>query len=132
MGDQELSRTDRVRQRSDFERAYGTGRKVGGRFMLVFLVPNTGSLPRLGVAAGRKFGGAVRRNRAKRLAREIFRRHRPSVATDIVIVPRREMLDASFPNLETDFLDILRRGARRDSQETLGPRRVPARPAPRV
>jgi len=132
MGGQHLTRSDRVRQRSDFEQAYGSGRKVGGRFMLVFLVPNRGGIPRLGVAAGRKFGGAVRRNRAKRLAREIFRRHRPSTATDIVIIPRREMLDASFLHLESDFLEILRRSARRDSQEADGVRRGSSQPAPRV
>jgi ribonuclease P protein component len=82
--------------------------------MTVFDLPTDAPTARLGVAATRKLGGAVKRNRAKRLAREVFRRHKPAGGHDIVIVPRREMLDAPFPHLEADFDELLnRRGSRR-------------------
>jgi ribonuclease P protein component len=98
-----LSPAERVRRRPEFERVYNEGARVSGRFMTVFLLATDRPGSRLGVAATRKMGNAVERNRAKRLAREIFRRHKPSSAYDIVIVPRREMLDAPFPSLEADF-----------------------------
>jgi ribonuclease P protein component len=104
-----LTSNDRVRRRPEFERAYNTGARIHGRFMTVFVVPNGGSRCRLGVAATRKLGSAVERNRAKRLAREIFRRHKPAAAIDVVIVPRREMLDAPFTSLETDYRAALER-----------------------
>ena len=100
---------DRVRVRREFERAYDQGRKVHGRWMTVFLLPNGRATPRLGVAATRKLGSAVERNRAKRLARELFRRHRVSAGFDIIIVPRREMLDASFNSLEDEYRALLER-----------------------
>ena len=118
MTGQGLTRRERVRRRPDFERAYKTGRKQPGRFMTVFVLPTSLPSSRLGVAATRRIGGAVRRNRAKRLAREVFRRHRPEHVTDIVIVPRREMLDAPFLLLEADFLEILRRSKPRHSDRS--------------
>lgn len=101
--------------------------------MMLFVVPNGGSAPRLGVAATRKLGSAVERNRAKRLARELFRRHKITAAHDIIVVPRREMLDAPFSSLEADYVAALERRDR----ERPGPRRPrgrgrPPRPASRI
>jgi ribonuclease P protein component len=106
-----LRRASRVRRRPEFERAYDTGIRIRGRFMMLFVTPNGGTTPRFGVAATRKLGSAVERNRAKRLAREIFRRHTTAAGLDIIVVPRREMLDAPFASLEADYLAAL---ARRD------------------
>lgn len=106
-----LGRTDRIRRRPEFERAYDAGIRISGRFMTLFVVPNGGTGSRLGVAATRKLGSAVERNRAKRLARELFRTRKLPVALDVVIVPRRDMLDAPFASLESDYRAAL---ARRD------------------
>jgi ribonuclease P protein component len=104
-----LAPAERVRRRPDFERAYNTGARVHGKFMTLFVVANGAAAPRFGVAATRKLGSAVERNRAKRISREIFRRHKVTAGLDIVVVPRREMLDASFATLESDYLSVLER-----------------------
>jgi len=111
MGDppMNLPRSGRIRRRSEFERVYDRGLKVSARFMTVFMIANGGATPRFGVAATRKLGGAVERNRAKRLARELFRRRKLPVGLDIVIVPRRDMLDAPFASLESDYQTSLER-----------------------
>jgi len=102
--------------------------------MAVFIVPNSGSGSRFGVAASRKLGGAVLRNRMKRLAREVFRRNKIAEGLDIIVVARREMLDASFSSLETDYRNLL---ARRHRPASGRNRHVPggvrrARPVARV
>jgi ribonuclease P protein component len=82
--------------------------------MTLFVAPNGGSRCRLGVAATRKLGSAVVRNRAKRLARELFRKQKPPAGLDVILVPRREMLDAPFASLEADYNTTL---ARRDRDQ---------------
>ena len=119
MSGQALPSAERIRRRPDFERVYKTGAKAHGRYMTVFVLSNGGAWPRLGVAATRKIGSSVDRSRAKRLAREIFRRHKTASALDIVVIPRRGMLDASFASLEVDYQSTLQR-SRRKSVATTG------------
>ena len=121
MAPEGLSASERIRRRLDFERIYEQGARIHGRFMTVFVLPNGGDGPRFGVAATRKLGSAVKRNRAKRLSRELFRRHKMAAGLDIVIVPRREMLDAPFCSLETDYHSALER---RDREGPRSPRRA--------
>ena len=77
--------------------------------MTCFALANELGTPRLGIAASQKIGNAVVRNRAKRLVRELFRSHKPLTGIDIVVIPRREMLDASWRNLEADYRGALQR-----------------------
>ena len=77
--------------------------------MTCFALPNGLESPRLGIAASRKIGNAVTRNRAKRRVRELFRAHKPLKAIDIVFVPRREMVHAAWPDLEADYCAALQR-----------------------
>lgn len=98
---------EHVRKRADFELIYKTGFKRSGRLMTMFTREREAGPARLGIAATRKMGDAVERNRAKRLVRELFRHNKPSTAIDVVVVPRREMLDASFDRIETEFRSLL-------------------------
>jgi ribonuclease P protein component len=109
MDGQGLAMRERIRRRPEFERIYGAGSKIHGRFMTLFVMPNGTATPRFGVAATRKLGSAVERNRAKRRARELFRRRKNIGGLDIIIVPRREMLDAPFATLEADYISLLDR-----------------------
>jgi ribonuclease P protein component len=113
LADQRFRPSQRIRRRTEFQRVYEHGTRLHGRFMTLFILPNDLKLTRLGVAATRRLGGAVQRNRAKRLVREIFRRNPGVTGLDIVVAPRRELLTGVFSSLEADYLAILRRGRKR-------------------
>ena len=128
-----LAPAERIRRRPEFERVYQDGTRIAGRFMTVFMLANGRRAPRFGVAATRKLGCAVERNRVKRLAREIFRRHKIADGYDIVVVPRREMLDAPFASLEADYDRALeRRGTAPPHRGSGRGRDGRARPASRL
>jgi len=119
-GSATLSRSERIRQRPEFERVYERGNRVQGRYMVLFILPNGRATPRFGVAATRKLGSAVERNRVKRLARELFRRGKLSSGLDIVVVPRRDMLHAPFASVESDYHAALARRDERDGRKRVG------------
>ena len=100
---------EHVRKRADFELIYKTGTKRSGRLMTMFTREREAGNARLGIAATRKIGAAVARNRAKRVVRELFRYHKPAMPLDIVVVPRRELLDAPFARVEAEFQTLLQR-----------------------
>jgi len=102
-----------IRRRADFERVYERGARAHSRYATVFILGNDRDVSRLGIAATKKLGGAVQRNRAKRLIREVFRRNNLVVGYDIVVVPKREVLGASLTVLEADYRNLLERRLRR-------------------
>jgi ribonuclease P protein component len=100
---------ERIRRRADFQQVYGQGVRIHGRYSTIFVLPNRQGVARLGIAATKKLGGAVWRNRAKRLIREVFRRNKIVTGLDIVVVPRRELFEASLIALEADYRSTLER-----------------------
>ncbi|MCZ6837565.1 MAG: ribonuclease P protein component [Planctomycetota bacterium] len=66
-------RSLRLTEKTLFLEVYDRRRKVHAGPLVVYGKPNGGPHPRLGMSIGRKVGGAVRRNRIRRLVRESFR-----------------------------------------------------------
>jgi ribonuclease P protein component len=110
-----FAKTQRVRRRGEFQNVFDRGVRVHGRYLTILMTPAPGARCRLGIVASKKLGGAVARNRAKRLIREVFRQNplRAGRAVDILVIPRRELFDAVYSNLEDDFQSTCRRAAAR-------------------
>jgi ribonuclease P protein component len=89
------TRAARVRKRSEFDRIQKGGRRVNtAHFVLIFAPGPTESHPaRLGITASRRIGGAVQRNRAKRLIRAAFCMTAEIFAkgVDLVVIVRKPL-----------------------------------------
>lgn len=104
-----LSRRERLRQRREFLRVQRTGLRSRGRYLTLLGLPNGLDVTRLGVVASRRLGKAFRRNRSRRLVRELFRLDKRRAGFDLVVLPRPELCDAPFAVLQADYRNALRR-----------------------
>jgi ribonuclease P protein component len=105
---------DRVRKRREYRQLYDQGRRQGGRAFVVFLLPNDLHRPRLGITTTRRVGGAVVRNRMRRVVREVFRRNRQRFGLlDVLVHVRPVAARLPFSELRRDLLETVRRARTR-------------------
>ncbi|GAB4503063.1 MAG: ribonuclease P protein component [Anaerolineales bacterium] len=106
-----MQRKFRLTRSTDFKRVRRTGKSYA--HPLVVLVVHASEAPRVrvGVTAGRSVGGAVLRNRSKRLLREAMRPMLPNLLPgwDLILIARPALPSASLPEIHQALANLLHR-----------------------
>jgi ribonuclease P protein component len=97
-------------KRGDFELAADQGSRWAGRLVVLYVLPRARGL-RTGFTAGRRIGGAVQRNRARRLMREAWRSlvGRAGPGFDLVFVARAPIVQEGMREVAAEMAELLGR-----------------------
>jgi ribonuclease P protein component len=107
----QLSKSSKLRKRSDFQKLRNNGQRLVGCLICIDWRRTTSAETRFGITASKKYGHAPERNRFKRLVREIFRTARTDIPSflDLNICPRQRAKSSCFFRMRLEILSLLQK-----------------------
>ncbi|PKM78758.1 MAG: ribonuclease P protein component [Firmicutes bacterium HGW-Firmicutes-15] len=108
-----LDKKRRINRGKEYGYLYKNGRRITGKYIIVFIKENNLMNNRFGIVTSKKIGNAVIRNRAKRQIREVIRKNlqliRPGY--NMVIIARFNIKEVIFDLIEKDYLRIMKKAS---------------------
>ena len=107
-----------IKNNFEFHRLYSKGKSTGSSLLVIYFRRTKRKTNRLGITISKKLGKAVIRNKIRRRIREIYRTNEDKLVPglDLVLVARKGSVEATYWDLEADFLRLTGRlGLRRDA-----------------
>ena len=110
LGGQTFPKAKRIRKRGEYLKLQQAGRRRAGTRFVVITAPSRSAVSRVGITASRKVGGAVVRNRVKRLVREFFRRHHDRIQPprDVLVIARTGAVEADYTEIKRELSAALK------------------------
>lgn len=109
-----MQRQYRLAKRKDFSKVYRLGNSAANRQFVVYSMKNPQTVKmRVGVSASKKLGGAVVRNRLRRMIKEIVRLHADHLIPgyDLIIIVRKPAVGMHYKEMEKSLLHALKRAS---------------------
>jgi len=106
-----LKKQYRITNKRVYDSTYKGGKRISGRYLIVFIRENEMAHNRFGFVTSKKTGKAVTRNLVKRRLRALVQKELPDFKgkNDVVIVARYNIKEADFSALKKDFLIVMRK-----------------------
>lgn len=111
MGKYSLRKSEHLRKNSDFRRVYSKGKSCADHFIVLFVLSNDLEGNRIGLSVSKKIGKAVKRNRVKRLFREVYRLNKDKIiqGIDLIFLARKDVVKLDFSKMEKSILRLYKR-----------------------
>lgn len=104
---------DKLKKTKQFQKIYNKNFKIYTKYTIIFHLTNNNSKSKFGFVASKKTGNAVKRNRIKRLLREIIRKNidKFNPQKDYIIVGKSTLkeIDIKYIDLEKDLLTNIKK-----------------------
>jgi ribonuclease P protein component len=109
MSNFKFSKKYRLTKEKEIANIARQGRKLLGNILKIYIMKNNLPYPRLAVSVSKKVGGAVKRNRCKRLIREAFRLNKDKIGNlDVVAIPLCVYDGLKMVDIENEFLSLIK------------------------
>ncbi len=108
--DETFGPPERIRKKKEFFYLYKKGKRYRGKYFNLVYLSSASSSSRMAVVVSKKVGNAVKRNKFKRWIRTLFRRNKKLLKDpiDLIIIVKKEILEASWLNLQDDYLTAIK------------------------
>ncbi len=112
MGRESFGKYERLLKRWQYKEVYDKGWRVNKEAFTIYGLRNGLSYTRIGISVPKRVGTAVKRNRVKRLVREVFRKNKYKFTEphDIVAAAKKGAEELSYKDVEKIFLSLINRG----------------------
>ena len=99
----------RLRSNRLFREVISSGQCVRDRMLTIYTAKNDYVFSRLGVSVSKSSGNSVKRNRLKRLVREVFRQHQHEIPIgfDYLVLIKRKIDQPSFEQIKESFMSLV-------------------------
>jgi ribonuclease P protein component len=103
-----LTKKQRIARETEFDRIVKEGVRYTTRHFTIIIYRNSLESRRLGISVSKKVGGAVQRNRVKRLVREFFRTHKQTLPrwSDLLFIARLGSSRLKYGSLCEELLEF--------------------------
>jgi ribonuclease P protein component len=98
-----------IRKSSEFKEIFDKGNRLSTEHYTLVYAPNSLGSPRLGLVVGKTCGNAVKRNRIKRVLREVFRRNKPLFdSLDVLIIGKKHGQTLGYSSAKEEIIEAIR------------------------
>ncbi len=106
-----LKKSQLLRKNKHYQFVYRVGKSYANKMVVLYVLKNSSRNTRIGFVTGKRLGGAVVRNRVKRLFKEAYRLNQAKLVPgcDLVVIGRVPVVGQSQTAVTQSFMSLCRK-----------------------